>query len=141
METIVRTNETMVKINKETMRDFCGSFYKLAKTTHLDKVLDRNYKLVYLIPEATEAAVRNPENNIVGDEEIFDVYSKLLITGIENIYREIPDIVIDVMTGKKVEDIPADIIAKICDIYYVDTVPACVEIEALTLINTIRFDM
>ena len=124
--------ENEIDMNTEVLRDFCGSFYDLARIDHKDEVVNRNYKLLHNIPGATLKAMKEEYK---GDEAIMN-YKALLQQGFETlIYNEdIKLTMVKVLLGMmKPEEVQSEMIVKILDTYYIDAVPTRVEIVALEM--------
>ena len=117
-------------INPECMRDFCGSFYNIRNRNSISMLL-------YLIPEATEKAVRqNPAWFGATSDSCPEIYREFLQEGFEALLFDTrtSSCVNDWLNGKrKVEDFSTLELANIIDVYYVDTVSANVELVAYKL--------
>lgn len=133
----------------EGMRDFCGHFYDKHRVGNT--LRNRNLNLITLIPEATRKAVEDHPRDFCVDPESKDnrnaAYREMLSSGFENIlsqennsipnYKLAKEYLEDCINGKwkSIEETSDDVIAAICDIYYIDSVSASVELAAINLMK------
>ena len=139
MKTVYEPNALI--FNKETCRDFCGSFYKFLeqkRKTNSDDISLRNKALICVIPEATKKALTDNMDwfCIENEEQLREYFATTLTDAIVGIEENFNHIVSDVLFGRvNVDDIDEETIAKICDFYYIDWISAKVEREAIELIR------
>lgn len=125
-------------VNAECMRDLAGSFYK---RTSNNNVRCRNIKLIYSIPDATKRAVEK-DSNFFGCDSVNEAYKEMLTDGFKALmeHPRTKDAIEDFINGtRSVNDFTDDEIAGICDVYYVDSVPAAVELVAIELMRDIKW--
>lgn len=123
----------------EMMRDFCGSFNSI-RNKH------RNNMLMYLIPSAISRALAVEKPTYFGEEPHDVLRRKMLHDGFlaftyppsENdpTYEATNKCINDWLTGIRTpEDFTADEIAYLCDVFYIDAVPAAVELAAIRMMK------
>ena len=131
------TKPNALIINAECMRDLCGGFYE-HKT--LDKMFHRNTMLAYLIPESTLKAIeKTPEEFGVTPDTVRKLYRETLTEGFEALMEDerTTSCINDFINGKRnSSEFTKDEIAAICDVYYINTVPAAIECEAIKMMRS-----